>query len=108
MLPMNPALFAAAVVCLLAACAGNQVDSVAPACTGVSYDVCTTEHDCLNELCFNFDDIGRVCTIPCTAGDNAPCTIDGKAGTCSDQSGAPFCKPSAPTTCTHSLSDAGM
>ena len=104
MLVMKPALFALAAACILAGCSGNDFDTVAPACTGDSYDECRTEHDCLNELCFHFDDIGRVCSIACTAGDDAACTIDGKSGTCTDG----FCKPAAVTTCTHSLSDAGM
>jgi|LNFM01.1.fsa_nt_gb hypothetical protein len=94
-------------LCLLlvvtaAACAGDSFDEVDPVCTFAPYDVCSTEHDCLNEICTGFADFATpVCSAICTTETECP---PGDGVTCVDNR----CKPAAPTACTRPLSDAGV
>lgn len=90
------------VAVLLAACSGDQVDSVdanpaGPRCSNVVYDLCREEHDCASMICQNFGAEGfQVCSQGCVEG-GTPCPDDrsGAPGTCAGG----VCRPSAPNRC---------
>ena len=66
-------------------------------CTGVIYDHCITEHDCMNMQCMPFQAF-MACTQQCTVGDDTTCPLQGTtAVTCGANA---FCAPAAPNDCT--------
>jgi len=70
------------------------------ACTGVAYDPCTDNTQCMSAMCHNYTMSAlQVCTQSCTAGDNTTCPVDstGAHGTCNNMSN---CKPAAANNCT--------
>src|SRR3569623_1031550 len=74
-----------AFVLVLAACSGDtppavDADPRGPTCTGVAYDSCATEHDCMTSapMCHTFQSQGfQVCTTVCTEGAANTCPTGG-------------------------------
>lgn len=99
---MRPAVLLLAL--LVTACAGDEVDAVDPVCTKSLYDVCSTEHDCDNEICKGFADLPTpVCSAPCETPADCPDQA-GAAATCVEN----LCRPPAATACARPLTDAGV
>jgi len=89
---------------VLCACSGDSppasIDAPAgAACTGVAYDPCTSNTQCMSMNChlYNADQL-QVCTVACTPGDNTTCPKDknGVNGTCNNMA---ICKPAAANVC---------
>jgi hypothetical protein len=67
-----------------------------PMCTGVAYDSCTSNTQCMSGNCKLYDqDAIQVCTQPCDT--NTPCPMqNGQAATCNNKG---LCKPPAANAC---------
>ena len=72
--------------------------NTAAACTGATYDPCTTNSQCMSQNCKLFGGAGlQVCTVTCTPGNDGPCLVNGVQGTCNNMG---ICKPPAANNCT--------
>ncbi len=94
---MRAAIFAVFVA--IAACGGDKsgvpdADPAAPLCTGVVYDNCTTNAQCMSGMCHLFSGEYQVCTQACTAGDNSTCP--GTGPKCNNRG---ICKPAINNMC---------
>ncbi len=79
-------------------CAGDETDvGNGAVCTGMLYDNCASEHDCMSNDCHTFAIEGfNVCTQTCSA--TVPCPdLDGAAVACDTATGV--CKPTASRVC---------
>lgn len=85
-----------ALLFLLGACAGDEVDP-SNDCTKALYDTCATEHDCTSGNChFFMGDDFAACTQTCDASTPCPDGPDGQPATCNMNG---ICKPAAPKEC---------
>ncbi|HEU0037221.1 MAG TPA: hypothetical protein VFQ53_41710 [Kofleriaceae bacterium] len=101
---MRCSLAAMSISLVLAACGGGgdspplpDADPNAPLCTGVVYDNCTSNAQCMSNNCHLFEqDAFQVCTQGCDA--NNPCPVDasGTVGTCNNRG---ICKPTRNNAC---------
>ena len=75
-----------------------DADPAAPVCTGVVYDNCTSNSQCMSGMCHLFSGDFQVCTQTCTAGDNATCpvSVDGTTSKCNQRG---ICKPTINNMC---------
>ena len=68
-------------------------------CTGLLYDRCTTNAQCMSGICRPFNNLGfSLCTQACTVGGAACPTQGGVAVQCVNNS--MVCRPAAGNTCT--------
>ncbi|MBA3465011.1 MAG: hypothetical protein H0T46_34065 [Deltaproteobacteria bacterium] len=75
---------------LVGACAGDETDvGKGPVCSGMLYDNCAQEHDCMSNECRTYTAEGyNVCTqqcsasVPCPDKDGMPVTCDMASGVC--------------------------
>ena len=79
----------------ICACSGDEPPAAVNKCSGATYDVCTSEHDCTTFNCRPFGTF-EACTQACSA--SAPCPKDenGDSATCANS----ICVPNVPNTCT--------
>jgi hypothetical protein len=74
-----------------------DADPSAPLCTGVVYDNCTSNTQCMSGDCHLFSGEFQVCTQPCTAGDNSTCPLSsGMTPKCNNRG---ICKPAVNNMC---------
>ncbi len=72
-----------------------DADLAAPLCTGVIYDNCTTDGQCMSGMCKLFSGDFQVCTQVCN--DAAPCPASsGAAAKCNNRG---LCKPTINNAC---------
>ena len=108
----EPMRYAAVLVVALAGCpsddppppdAPSSIDAPAGnVCTGLLYDRCTDNTQCMSGNCRMFNNIGvSLCTQACTVG-GAACPMQGAtAVSCSNGAGGSnVCRPAAANTCT--------
>ena len=90
------------VACLLVACSGStppEIDAnpAGPLCSGQLYDSCFEEHDCMSNLCQNFQTAGiQVCSQACSDTNPCPDSTQG-AVVCDTDVGA--CRPAVVNHC---------
>lgn len=92
------------IAAVLVACGGGKessfpdADPSAPDCTGVVYDNCRTNDDCMSGNCHVFNGEFSVCTQACTAGDNTTCPLsaNGLPAKCNNRG---ICKPNVNNAC---------
>jgi len=93
-----------AFVIALVGCGGGDkggvpdADPAAPVCTGVIYDNCTSNAQCMSGMCHLFSGEFQVCTQTCTAGDNSTCpqSAGGTTPKCNNRG---ICKPAINNMC---------
>jgi len=75
-----------------------DADPAAPVCTGVIYDNCTSNTQCMSGMCHLFSGEFQVCTQTCTAGDNSTCpqSAGGTTPKCNNRG---ICKPAINNMC---------
>jgi hypothetical protein len=74
-----------------------DADPAAPLCTGVLYDNCTTDAQCMTGMCKLFAGEFQVCTQACTAGDDSTCpSSSGMTSKCNNRG---ICKPAINNAC---------
>ncbi len=75
-------------------------DSGANACTGVAFDSCTDNTQCMSGNCHLFSQSGfQVCTTACTPNDNTTCPTD-ESGANAQCNNMGICKPAQANSCT--------
>ena len=83
----------------IAACSGDpppQPDG-GDKCTGLTYDLCNTEHDCMSHACQEFMTEGfQVCTVACNVSLPCPADSSGHPATCNANS---VCEPAVANAC---------
>ena len=90
-------IIVAGVVGGLVACTGDPPPAGTNLCTKVTYDLCSTEHDCNSAVCHLFAADGfQICTQACDATTPCPPDSTGVAGTCNAMS---ICKPAVANDC---------
>ncbi len=79
----------------IAACSGDEPPLAVNKCSGATYDLCTSEHDCASSNCRPFGTI-EVCTQACGAAMPCPKDERGDSATCMNS----VCAPNVANTCT--------
>src|SRR5436309_3113296 len=80
----------------LVACSGDTPPGQPNKCTGVAFDLCSTEHDCASTNCHLFAaEAFQVCTQACDATTPCPNDASGAAATCDVN----VCKPAMANDC---------
>jgi hypothetical protein len=94
---MRSLAFAVVVVVAVVACSGSKPKNPdgGNKCTGLPYDSCNTEHDCMSADCHPFTTI-QVCTVGCSTTQPCPNDSTGAPGTCTAMG---ICQPAAANAC---------
>ncbi len=83
----------------LAACSGDTPPTPdgGDKCTGLPYDLCNDEHDCMSHACQFFTaENFQVCTLGCNASTPCPNDSSGHPATCN---AASQCEPAVTNAC---------
>jgi hypothetical protein len=86
----------------LAGCGGGggtipDADLSLPVCTGVVYDNCSNNTQCMSQNCHLYSkDAIQVCTQSCSASNPCPNDVNGTPGQCNNMG---ICKPSKGNAC---------
>ena len=100
---MNRLVFVMIAMCAAGACGGGDKGGVpdanpnAPLCTGVVYDNCVTDAQCMSGMCKLFAGEFQVCSQACTAGEHSTCPQSmGGTPKCNNRG---LCKPAQNNNC---------